>query len=333
MKAAVVSRPGAISIENIPDPSPRPGEVVIKIEASGICGTDVHIFKGEYLGDYPIVPGHEGAGTVAAVGEGVTSFAVGDEVAFEPNISCGVCVHCQNNRQNFCTEWSGIGVTQPGCMAEYVAAPRQNVFHTTGLEARVACFMEPLSCVLHGIEKAHIRLGDRVLIAGAGPIGLLLLQSSLDLGAATVEVIERLESRGAMASAYGAATVHRDFLSVDADTYDVVIDATGSIGVLEKLISFVRYGGTMLFFGVAPTGKMMSIEPFQIFRKGLTIVSSYTSLKNSLHAIDMLRTGRIVVDDLISHALGLAELSNGIRLIEGGDPSVKKVVILPAFKD
>ncbi len=330
MKAATIVKPGIVEIQEIEKPEPGTGELVIRVLASGICGTDVHIFKGEYLGTYPIVPGHEGAGIVDTVGEGVNGFSVGDPVAFEPNISCGRCAHCLNNRQNFCEEWTGIGVTQPGCMAEFVLVPESNVFSTVGLEPAVACFVEPLSCVLHGIQKAGIRLADRVLIAGAGPIGLLLLQSARNLGASRIGVLERIESRQDAARDFGAEEIFQDFELIESDAYDVVIDATGSIPVLEELIHHVRYGGTMLFFGVAPPGETMRLEPFAVFSKGLSIVSSYTSLRNSLQAVGMLRSGGIRVDDLVSHELGLAELGRGIDLIESGDRSVKKVIINPA---
>ena len=329
MRSVSIRKPGVVEIRETSVPRPGSGEVLIRVEASGICGTDVHIYKGEYLGSYPIVPGHEGAGTVAEVGEGISDIKAGDPVAFEPNISCGVCGHCLNNRQNFCENWAGIGVTSPGCMAEYVLAPRTNVFPTSGLEPEVACFMEPLSCVLHGIQKAGVRLGDRVLIAGAGPIGLLLLQAVKNLGAARIDTVERVASRRNDALGFGAHTALTDPAEAEHDFYDVVIDATGAIPVLEQLISHVRYGGSMLFFGVAPSGKAMTIEPFLIFRKGLTIVSSYTSLKNSLQAIDMLGSGGIRVDGLVSHEFGLEGFEGGIELIETGGENVKKVVIKP----
>ena len=329
MKAAVILKPGVIEIQETELPQPGSGDVLIQVLSSGICGTDVHIHKGEYLGSYPIVPGHEGSGIVAALGDGVVGFEIGDPVAFEPNLSCGKCSHCLNNRQNFCEQWAGIGVTRPGCMAEFVLVPDTNVVSTAGLDSRVSCFVEPLSCVLHGIQKASIRLADRVLIAGGGPIGLLLLQSAKNLGAAKVGVVERIQSRLEAAEGFGADEVFRDFTSIETDGYDVVIDATGSIPVLERLIQHVRYGGTMLFFGVAPQGEMMRIEPFEIFKKGLSIVSSYTSLRNSLQAVGMLQSGRIQVDDLISHEFGLSDLGMGIELIESGDQSAKKIIINP----
>ena len=329
MKAVRVEKPGTARVVELDTPVPGEGEVLIRVEASGICGTDVHIYCGEYLGDYPIVPGHEGAGSVAAVGDGVSRFAVGDQVAFEPNVACDNCRSCLSNRQNFCENWQGIGVTRPGCMAELVLAPEKNVFAAAGMDAATACFMEPLSCVLHGIQKAGIRPGDQVLIMGAGPIGLLLLQAALDLGAVGLTVVERVPARAGLAGRLGATSIEEDLRALPADSFDVVIDATGAIPVMEHATDFVRYGGTVLLFGVAPKGQTMDVEPFQIFRKGLRIVSSYTSLRNSYQALDMIRSGRISVDGLVSHELPLDQFERGIRLIRSGKEDVRKVLIVP----
>ena len=329
MKSLVVEKPGFVRLDDLQTPECGPRDVLIRVQASGICGTDVHIYRGEYLGSYPIVPGHEASGVVDACGTDVTSFRVGDPVAFEPNISCGVCKACLNNRQNFCERWQGIGVTRPGSMAEYVLVPESNVFAATGLSPEIACFMEPLSCVLHGIQKARIKLGDRILILGAGPIGILLLKTAALQGVSSTTVLERNPSRISLAESAGADLLAGNVDDLKSDSYDVVIDATGSVEVLEHAIEYVRFGGTMLFFGVAPTGATMSIEPFLVFRKGLTIVSSYTSLRNSYQAIDLLRKRAITVDDLISHRLPLGEFVRGVELIESGADDVRKVVVLP----
>ena len=329
MRAIRVLEPGRAVVEDLDRPVPGAEEVLIRVEASGICGTDVHIFRGEYLGDYPIVPGHEGAGVVAEVGASVTRFAVGEAVAFEPNVACGNCRSCLSNRQNFCENWQGIGVTRPGCMAEYVVAPERNVFSTDGLDSVAASFTEPLSCVLHGVQKVGISPGDDVLLFGAGPIGLLLLQAALDLGATGVTVVERVAARRNLADALGATRLEASFDHLPSDHYDAVIDATGVIAVAERAIEPVRFGGTILLFGVAPKGEFMRIEPFRVFQKGLKIVSSYTSLRNSYQAIEMIRSGRIRVDDLVSHRLGMEEFQRGIALIESGEDDVRKVLVIP----
>jgi D-arabinitol dehydrogenase (NADP+) len=125
---AKITQPGTTVLSEGAVPAPAAGEVLIKISACGICGTDIHIFRGEYLGSYPVVPGHEFSGVIEKVGPGVTRYAPGDRVAVEPNIACDNCVSCLKNRQNFCMNWRGIGVTRPGGMSQYAVAPEKAVF-------------------------------------------------------------------------------------------------------------------------------------------------------------------------------------------------------------
>ena len=184
MKCIRILEPNRVELAEIPAPQPAEGEVLIQVAASGICGTDIHILRGEYLGGYPGIPGHEFSGTVTQVGGGVTRFRVGDRVAVEPNIPCNNCPECLHNRQNFCRNWSAVGVTRPGGMAEWVAVPEAQVFATADLPFEQAAFVEPLSCVLHGLEKLELRMGDALAILGAGPIGIQLLRAAR-LGGAT----------------------------------------------------------------------------------------------------------------------------------------------------
>ncbi len=329
MKALTVDRPHEARVIDVPAPTPGPYEVLVRVAACGICGTDVHILRGEYLGDYPIIPGHEFAGEVAAVGAQVTRFHVGDRVAVEPNIACDNCVSCLNNRQNFCLNWQAVGVTRAGGMAEYVTAPEKVVFDIGSLSYEAGAFVEPLSCVVHGIERAEIRLTDRVAILGAGPIGLLLLQVARLRGAAHVTVVERQPARVELARKLGADAWAQDLGELDPASYDVVVDATGVLSVMAHAVVLARKGGTILLFGVPPRGRELSLDAFAIFEKGLTIRSSFTSLRNSYQAIELLATGGVRVDDLVSHRLPLEQFTRGVEMIEQGREGVKKVLMVP----
>jgi len=329
MRAIRIEQPNQIQMVDLPVLQPGENDVLVKVMASGICGTDIHILRGEYLGDYPVVPGHEFAGVVEEVGGGVGRFRVGDRVAVEPNVACDNCYNCLHNRHNFCLNWRAIGVTEPGGMAQYVTVPEKSVFAIGDLPFEFGAFVEPLSCVLHGIERARVRLADRVAILGAGPIGILLLQTVRLQGAARVTMVEKNPARAELAVACGA---HRCLTRPDdlkEDHYDVVIDATGVIPVMARAIDFARHGGTVLLFGVPPAGQGMEIEPFKIFRKGLTVLSSFTSVRNSYQAVALLQSGRVDVSGLISHQLPLDEFERGVGLIEQGLEGVKKVLILP----
>lgn len=329
MNAIQIERPERVNVVDRPVPEPGENELLIKVFASGICGTDIHILRGEYMGDYPVIPGHEFSGVVEQVGEAVSRFDVGDRVAVEPNIACDNCYNCLHNRQNFCLNWQAIGVSRPGGMAEYIVTPEKAAFSIGDLPFEHGAFMEPLSCVLHGVERAQIGLADRVAVFGAGPIGILLLQTVQLQGSARVTVVEKNPARAELAGTYGADQCLLDLEGLKEESFDVVIDATGYVPLMARTIDFVRDGGTVLLFGVPPAGQRMELEAFKIFRKGLTILSSFTSVRNSYQAVALLSSKRVDVTNLISHRLPLGEFERGVELIEQGLEGVKKVMILP----
>lgn len=312
-------------------PVPGLDEILLRVAACGVCGTDVHIFRGEYLGDYPVIPGHEFAGEVVAVGSDVRRFRIGDRVAVEPNIACDNCYPCLNNRQNFCLNWQAVGVTRPGGMAEFAVAPEKVVFDIGSLPYEHAAFVEPLSCVIHGIERTEVRLADRIAILGAGPIGLLLLQVVMQQGVADVAVLERQPARAKLALSLGAVSWVDDLAMMPPDAFDVVIDATGVPGVMARSVELARPGGTVLLFGVPPRGADLTLDAFAIFEKGLTLRSSFTSKRNSYQAVAMLQSGHLKVSELISHRLPLRDFERGVEMIESGLDGVKKVLMVPSL--
>ena len=329
MQAAQIVHPGQMKIIEMECPQPAPDEVLVQVMASGICGTDIHIFRGEYLGGYPVIPGHEFSGIVAGVGSAVTRFKPGDRVAVEPNIACDNCPACLNNRQNFCQNWSAVGVTRLGGMSQYTTAPEKVTFAIGDLSFEQAAFMEPLSCVLHGLERLGPELADRIALLGAGPIGILLMQGVRAQGASHITVVDKNPARLEYAAQMGADLSLTDLDALELDGYDAVIDATGALPVMRQSLDFARPGGKVLWFGVPPSGKEISLEPFKIFRKGLTVLSSFTSVRNSYQALEMLRSGRIRLDGLVSHRLPLEAFQRGIEVIEQGLEGVRKVQILP----
>jgi D-arabinitol dehydrogenase (NADP+) len=329
MRALTIHRPNEASVVEVPVPALGPDELLVKVAACGICGTDIHILRGEYLGDYPIIPGHEFAGEVIDVGANVARFRVGDRIAVEPNIACDNCANCLNNRQNFCLNWQAVGVTRPGGMAETVVVPEKAAFDIGALSFEEGAFVEPLSCVIHGIERAEIRLTDRVLLLGAGPIGLLLLQVARRRGASEITVVERQPARAELAGRLGALRCEQELDALEPDAYDVVIDATGVLPVMARTVALARKGGTVLLFGVPPRGASLALDAFAIFEKGLTIRSSFTSLRNSYQAIKLLASGDVQVKELISHRLPLEAFAQGVELIEGGLDGVRKVLMVP----
>lgn len=329
MKALVIEQPHSCVVKEIVKPEVGEKEIRIRVQAAGICGTDIHIYRGEYLGAYPIVPGHEFAGVVDKVGSRVTRFKEGDRVAVEPNISCNNCRACLSNRQNFCDNWRAIGVTQNGGMAQYTVAAEEAVFSIGDLSFSAGCFVEPLSCVIHGVERVGVALGDRVLILGAGPIGNLILQTVALRGAAEIAVVENNRGRLRLAERVGSIDAHSDLETVKEEYYDVVIDATGSNSVMNKSIAFVRKGGRVLLFGVPAVDASLQFPAFTFFEKGIAVMSSYTSVRNSIQAVELLRSGSISVDSLVSHQLPLEQFAEAVALLEAKDDTVLKVLLKP----
>jgi 2-desacetyl-2-hydroxyethyl bacteriochlorophyllide A dehydrogenase len=329
MKALVIEKPGIARVQTVPVTEVGERGLRIKVMASGICGTDVHIFRGEYLGGYPVIPGHEFSGVVEEVGGKVTRFRAGDRVAVEPNISCDNCRACLSNRQNFCENWNAVGVTLPGGMAEYAVVPEKAVFGIGELPFLSGAFVEPLSCVLHGVERARIKLGDRVLILGAGPIGILLSKAIQLRGASEIAQIDLNRSRLELALKSGASRVCTSLDELERDSFDVVVDASGAVSLMERAPEYARKGGTVLWFGVPKRDAKLQLPAFTIFEKGLFLLSSYTSVRNSLQAVELLEKGKIDVAPLVSHQLPLEDFARGVEIIEKGAEGVLKVVILP----
>lgn len=329
MKALKISRPDSAEIIEMPIPTLKEDEILIKVMASGICGTDIHIYRGEYMGEYPVIPGHEFAGIVEAVGNHVTRFRQGDRVAVEPNIACDNCMNCLNNRQNFCLNWTAIGVTRPGGMAQYTTAPEKAVFNIGEIPFEQGAFMEPLSCVLHGVSRLQPEIASRTLIFGAGPIGILLLQVLRLKGASEITVVDKNQDRAEFAVEMGANEVFTNLADLESSVFDSVVDATGAIPVMNRTIDFIRQGGKVLLFGVPPKGEKINLDAFTIFHKGLTILSSFTSVRNSYQAVDLLKKKQIDLSGLISHKLPIEDFIHGIKVLENGTESVKKVIIHP----
>jgi threonine dehydrogenase-like Zn-dependent dehydrogenase len=247
----------------------------------------------------------------------------------EPNIACDNCFNCLNNRQNFCLNWQAVGVTRPGGMAQWVTAPEKTVFDIGSLSFEAGAFMEPLSCVLHGLTRLGAGLGGEAVILGAGPIGILLLQSLRLQGIAQITVVDKNPNRTQFASQHGADRVLTHLEELAPDAFDIVIDATGALTVIQRTLDWARPGGKVLWFGVPPSGGLTPIEPFKVFRKGLMVLSSFTSVRNSTQALDLLKSGRINLDGLVSHRLALHDFERGIHILEGGLENVRKVQILP----
>jgi 2-desacetyl-2-hydroxyethyl bacteriochlorophyllide A dehydrogenase len=289
--------------------------VIVHVATCGICGTDRAIFRGEAPAAWPVVLGHEFSGLVVEVGSQVTELAVGDRVAADPNVVDGTCFFCRRGETNLCSGLSPLGITRNGGFAEFAAVPATNAYRlpeTVSVED--GSLVEPLACCVRGIDQARIGLGDIVAVLGAGPIGCLLIQLACIQGAGTVLAVEPDSARREHAMAAGADLTcgPEDAVAVLNElrdpAADVVIEASGRTQTAEWAIGLVRRGGTVVLFGVYPEQERLSLNPFRVNEDELRIVGSLNNPNTHQRAIDLLASGRVALDGVITHRLGLEDL-------------------------
>lgn len=332
MQAARILAPKQGEVTRLEPPTPGPDDVLIEVRRAGICGTDIHIWHGDYaLARFPLVPGHEFAGVVTAIGDNVTRYKIGDRVTADPNIPCLVCSECQRTAFNQCHNLQAVGVTRNGAFARFVSVPERSTFPIGDLSFAAGALVEPLACVVWGLKQVRITPGDQVIIFGAGPMGCLLLQAVKRAGAATVTVVDRSERRLELAKKLGAHHVlQADGLSpeqtrdIAPDGFEVVTDATGVPKVIESLPAYARPAGTLWIFGVAPESATASFKPYDIFRRDLRIIGSFAINKTFQEAIALIRGGAVELEPLVSHTIPLSDFTEGLHLAEH-DPERMKV--------
>ncbi|MCU1488662.1 MAG: alcohol dehydrogenase [Acidimicrobiaceae bacterium] len=330
MQAVVIDAPGSLSYGELPDPTPKPGEVVVAVRACGICGTDLHLLDGDLTtGRYPVVPGHEFSGEIVALGAGVSELKVGTLVAVDPSLYCGHCSQCRIGHDNLCENWNAIGVTVNGAAAEYVAVPQWNAYRVPeGLDASLAALIEPLSCAVHGYDLIHTKLADRFLIYGAGTMGLLLLMLAYRAGAISVTMVEPIAARRDKARALGATRVVASGADLEPEArFEIVMDATGVVAAIEDAIGRVRRGGTFLQFGVAPGDAFASMSPFKLYNDEVTMVGAMAVLHSYGRSRDLTVAGDMPLSELVSDRLPLSSYEEAVARVRRG--SGYKVQVLP----
>jgi 2-desacetyl-2-hydroxyethyl bacteriochlorophyllide A dehydrogenase len=310
----------------MPQPQAGPNEVVVRVGACGICGTDQHIFEGDFFPTYPLIGGHELAGEVTEIGADVETVGVGDRVAVDPGIFCGYCYFCQRAQGNHCLNWQAIGVTRSGGFAEYVVAPKANIYPIGDMPFETAACIEPISCVVYGLRRLKIATGSTVLIFGAGSIGLLMLQLVRHGGGSAIAMVDVKEEKLALARQLGAQhtvlareRVHDDLRDLAPLGFDVVIDCTGLPHVAEGTFQHARPEGKVLLFGVNPPEATIALSPYLVYRKDLEIYGSF-ALRYTFHqAIDLIRAGTVTVEPLLTHRLPIERFAEGLALARSGE--------------
>ena len=337
MNAWFLTGPQKLELRQVPDPVPGPGEALIRVRAVGICGSDVECYQGTHpLPNYPRLPGHEFAGEIAAVGPDWSGPPVGARVAVDPALHCGRCYACRIGRHNCCTNVSIAGVHRPGAMAEYAPARAGHVYPIRDdMSFDVAAVVETLSFGAQVVDRAGVLQDDRVVVLGAGPIGLCSLLLAKNAGA-SVLVSEPLEWRRDLAAALGADRVidpaatplHqavRDF----TDDYGahVAIDATGEIEGAEAAVSIAGSAARIVILTLRD--EPMRVHPWQLVRQELTLLGSRLSRADFGDLIALAAGGRAPIERLITHRYLLAEAQTAFGTACERPPGLVKAIILP----
>ncbi len=339
MKAVRLEAVGDITLRDVDMPDIGADELLVRIEACGVCGTDRHLFHGEFPCTPPVTPGHEFSGIVEAIGKSVSGFAIGDRVTGDPNIACGRCAHCHAGQVNLCTNLCAVGIHRDGGFADYLALPQKQAFVLpVGLNPLHGAFCEPLGCCLHGVDLAGIKPGSSVVVLGGGVIGLLTVQLARLAGATTIILSTRQASRRALAEDLGAtatidptATDVIDAIAGPAGLapggVDVVFECAGVRETVEQSMRLARAGGTVVIVGVTPQGMKAEFEPFDLLFRELKVLGSFLNPYTHRRAAELIASGAVEIDRLISRQVSLEEAPAVIA--NPPAPGEVKVLVVP----
>lgn len=340
MKSAIFYGKNDIRIEEVEKEKITNDEVRIKVEYCGVCGTDVHIYhgaKGSADVTKPTVLGHEFSGTIVEVGSNVTSFKLGDRVCVDPNLYCGMCNSCRNGLTHYCENMTIYGITVDGGFKEYCNVNERAVYKLGNKTSfRQGAMVEPLGCCLHGIDMCDINPGSQVVIIGGGMIGLLMLQLVKLKGAAKVALIEPVEEKREMAKKLGVdICMHPSEAKEMLEKYrytnvSTVIECVGRTETIESAIDICGNKGLVMMFGLTDPDAQISIKPFEIFKKELTIKSSFINPLTQQRALDLIDAGKINVTSMVHRVVDFNWLEKALN--DSDLRSKGKILVSPSMR-
>jgi len=311
MKAVLLSSIGQIAVGQQVTPQIESGKSVVKILACGICGTDRHVYKGEYPSAKPVILGHEFGGVIDTPAVG-SKFSKGDLVSVDPNIVCGVCIDCKAGRTAFCPTLTALGININGGLAEYALVPDTQIYKVSNdLNPLHLAFIEPTACCIRGMDIADLKGGETVAVLGGGVMGQIVMQLAKLAGASEITMVTRQKSRRDLAVTLGATN---SFDPSDKDyaqkmkKYDVVFECAGAVETFNAAQVIARRGGVIVVLGLTPEKTYVDFNPFQLVIKELRIQGSYLNPLTQRRAADLIDGKKLKLDPLISKVLTLDEV-------------------------
>lgn len=335
MKAAVLAGKENLKLKDVPIPKIKENEALVRVRSCGLCGTDIHAFHGDFMPEYlPLILGHEFSGDIVELGSEVKNFKVGDRVAVSPEIYCHSCYNCRKSSNRICTDWDSIGTSVDGAFAEYIAVRKDCLYHLPdSISYDEGAMLEPAACVYCGVREIPEYYDKRVLIMGAGSIGLLWLINLRSRNPLCLDVIDIDDEKLDFAKSLGADNVYNtkaakdSYFEVIKKKYDVVVDCTGVPQVIEKGFSVVDREGTVIFFGVAPTEAKIKISPYQIYIDCIKVVGVFPDMRTFGTLIEMMDKKIVDYSPLISHRFPLSQFEKGFDFFLNNPAERRKVVI------
>jgi L-iditol 2-dehydrogenase len=338
MLAAVMYSPGDIRLEDVPKPPPKAGEVLLRIAAVGVCGSDIPrmLVKGAHR--MPIICGHEFSGHIVEAGDGVEGFVQGDLVGVAPLIPCNACVQCKTGNFSRCLDYDYFGSRRDGAYAEYVSVPAGNLLKAPhGMDSRAAAMIDPASIALHAIWKSPPIAGQRGGVIGCGPIGLFAIQWMKLMGCRDVVAIDVAEEKLAQAREAGAS---HTYLVTDATPAeikcDLIVEAAGHTSSINMATRLAAPGGHVVFIGIPAADVILDNRTFQYFlRQEISLHGAWNSFgapypgKQWTVTLDNLASGKLRWDFMITHELGLKELPGMFQKIKDKSVFFSKVMFRP----
>jgi threonine dehydrogenase-like Zn-dependent dehydrogenase len=310
---------GDLRVMEAEDPHVRgPSDVVLRVKACGVCGTDIKMLRGEYEGTRPpVILGHEFAGEVTEVGAAVRNVSVGDRAVADPNLTCGTCFYCRCSQENLCTDMVTTGMNRDGGMAEYCLVDSRTVYRVPAILAfHEAAFAEPLACVLNGVERARVNPGETIGVVGLGPIGLLFTRALRLAGAGRVIGFEISRERAELARGLGVSTVidpTKDgwLAEVRSETegrgVDAAIDAVATPAASRTAVDVLRRGGRTVIFGIPPHAAKLELDTERLVKSELTLMGSFIDRFTFPRDIAMLSEHAIDVGPLLTNTFALSD--------------------------
>ncbi|MDI2033746.1 NAD(P)-dependent alcohol dehydrogenase [Paenarthrobacter nitroguajacolicus] len=335
MRASVLTSHKTIELQEVAVPEPQPGQVLVRVTAVGVCGSDTHFYETGSIGDIvvegPIVLGHETAGEIVAVGPGVDSSRVGTRVAVEPQTPCRKCDYCKTGRYHLCRDILFYGAWPvDGSFAEYVIVD-DDFAHAVpeSISDEQAALLEPLSVAVHAARRAGVKAGHKVLITGAGPIGVMNVQVAKALGASEVVISDPIAHRREFALAHGADLAldpTTSGLDDYAEYFDVYIDASGNARAILPAFPAVKRGGTACLVGMG--GDELNVPIAMIQHREITLTGTFRYVNTWPTAIALLASGAVDVEGIVTGRYGLEDVEESLMKAKK-DPLAIKTMVIP----